>query len=543
MTWLAVDYASPSAFDADRSRARLGLTANARRPVRFCGRIRQHIALLRFALQALGEAIWSREGGLEDEASRLLLDPIITVHPDRVFIEAFSQDKSSYVRLSLDPALFDLEGAVDCGTTTVDFSGWLWGALGEMRSSRVTEMRIETAGFPLTERGAGGRFENKVELPNTWVRGLLQVQSAMTLPGTCLSLRPVDLLAAIRFLRYRRAKVSPRALRYEMQPGQDARIVLEPWEEVIPLRGAEHGCAELRTIRTWGRHRLELIEPLLPFADRVRVYLKGRGLPSFYAVDLPGMSFLLGLSGFAGNRWTAGFGSELMSAGRAVPADELTRCIELLSRRRNLSADQVAAELGTDRGHATLLLDRLTRQGRVMFDLETREYRHRELFEVPVDEAALYPFDPRLEQASAYLARGMVQVAQCQAEETRRTHRFKTEHGRLEREVIYRDWRAAGQVGDQPAVTVVMNDSGQVILGECGCNFFRENLLSRGPCAHMLALYQAMSSTLQDPPSSAPADHPPDRMFRDPRTGEATYGGKWGSEKVDKDDDASDKDE
>jgi hypothetical protein len=51
-----------------------------------------------------------------------------------------------------------------------------------------------------------------------------------------------------------------------------------------------------------------------------------------------------------------------------------------------------------------------------------------------------------------------------------------------------------------------------------------------------------MSSTLQDQPSSAPADHPPDRTFRDPRTGEATYGGKWGSEDVDKDDDASDKD-
>jgi len=40
-------------------------------------------------------------------------------------------------------------------------------------------------------------------------------------------------------------------MRYEFEPGQDARLVLEPWEQRIPLRGAEHGYAEPRVIRTW----------------------------------------------------------------------------------------------------------------------------------------------------------------------------------------------------------------------------------------------------------------------------------------------------
>jgi len=52
-------------------------------------------------------------------------------------------------------------------------------------------------------------------------------------------------------LRFTKAKVSPRAMRYEFEPGQDARLVLEPWEQRIPLRGAEHGYAEPRVIRTW----------------------------------------------------------------------------------------------------------------------------------------------------------------------------------------------------------------------------------------------------------------------------------------------------
>jgi len=51
-------------------------------------------------------------------------------------------------------------------------------------------------------------------------------------------------------LRFTKAKVSPRAMRYEFEPGQDARLVLEPWEQRIPLRGAEHGYAEPRVIRT-----------------------------------------------------------------------------------------------------------------------------------------------------------------------------------------------------------------------------------------------------------------------------------------------------
>jgi hypothetical protein len=541
MSALIVDYATPSAFDADRSRAHLALTANARRPVRFRGRVRRHIPLLRFALRALGEAIWSSAGWLADEEVSFLLDPIITVHPDRLIFEAFSQDQSSFVRLDVDPALFEIDGPVEYGTTNVDFTAWLWGALGELRSSRETELRIETAGFQVASGGAGGRFEAKVEVPDSWVRGLLQVQAAMTFPGTRLALRPVDLLAAIRFLRYTNAKVSPRALRYEMEPDQDARIVLEPWEQVIPLRGAQHGYSEPRTIRTWGRQRLKLLEPLLPFADGVRVYLKGRSLPSFYAVDLPGMTFLFGLSGFAGNRWTSSIGLDLMSAARALPADDLARCLELLAGRVKLDAGEVAAGLGVERRHATLLLDRLARQGRVMFDLETREYRHRELFETPPDEAVLYPRDTRLEDAAAYLEGEQVRLVQCEPEETRSTRRFKTEHGRLEREVVYRDWRAAAAVADQPAVTIVLSDSGQLIFGECGCTFFRENLLNRGPCAHMLALYQTVSHSLTDPPSSQPAEHPPERPFRDPRTGEQTYGARWGDADVDKDDDDGDK--
>lgn len=94
-----VDYASPSVFEATRDHATLGLAANARRPVRFRGIVREHGFILRIALRALGEVIWSNDTWLADAD---ILDPVITVHPDRVFFEAFSRDQSVYASLIVD---------------------------------------------------------------------------------------------------------------------------------------------------------------------------------------------------------------------------------------------------------------------------------------------------------------------------------------------------------------------------------------------------------------------------------------------------------
>ena len=50
---VAFDYATPSVLESERDRALLGISANARRPVRFYGRATRNIPLLRFTLRAL----------------------------------------------------------------------------------------------------------------------------------------------------------------------------------------------------------------------------------------------------------------------------------------------------------------------------------------------------------------------------------------------------------------------------------------------------------------------------------------------------------
>jgi len=495
------DYASPSALVSERERALLGFSADAHRPVRFHGRIKQQIPILRFALRTFGGAIWSRDDWTGD-ADGGVLDPIITVHPDRIFFEAFSGDRSAYVALLLDRELFETEGEVRHGTTNVDFTAWLWGALGELRSSRDTWLRIDPAGFAVETNGAGGRFEPRVDVPEEWVRGFLQIQAAMALPGTRVTVRSVDLLAAIRFLQFTKARVSPRALRYEFHPKQDARLVLEPWEHQIPLRGAVHGYTEARTIRTWGRRRLKLIEPLLPFAERVDVYLKGRGLPSFYAVKLAGMTFVLGLSGTSTHRWSGNASFDLLSDTSRVNPALLDSVAKMLAEEFKATEADLAARLAQPQPRIHAALARLCRLGRATYDVEARAFRHRELFAQPIDEEKLYPPDPRTEQAETFLAAGEVRVETCEAQETRKDRRLKTPDGPMIRTIVYRDWRVTGTAGGTGPLEVVIDDNGRIIFGKCPCAFFQEHLLGRGPCEHMIALFRASEPQRGDMPVS-----------------------------------------
>lgn len=503
------DYATPSAFESDRDRARLGLAANARRPVRFHGRVARDTFLLRIALRALGEAIWSEDAWLGGDELSAILDPVVTVHPDRIFFEAFSQDQSVYAVVVADRSLFATEGEVRTGTTNVDFTAWLWAALGELRSSRETWLRVEAGGVELRTRGAGGRFEQKVDLPESWVRGFLQLQAAMAMPGTHLRVRPVDLLSALRFLRYSKARISPRALRYELEPGQDARIVLEPWEHVVPLRGAIHGRDERRIIRTWGRRRLKLIAPLLPFAERVDVYLKGRALPSFYAVTLgEGLTFLLGLTGWSGQRFTDSASFDLLAPAGGEAEAEVARARELLAGRFHASHEELATGLGCSRDQAARLAAALCRRGLATYDVERRELRHRELFEAPIDEARLYPPDPRRERARAHLAAGRVEVREVSVSETRKTRRLPSPDGEVIRELVFRDHRVVGAVAEQTCVELTISSEGRIIFGRCGCPFFDQNLLNRGPCEHMVALLEASEAERRDAPVSGQAGTP-----------------------------------
>jgi hypothetical protein len=290
-----------------------------------------------------------------------------------------------------------------------------------------------------------------------------------------------------------------------MAPGEDARMVLEPWEHVIPLRGASHIYTEPRVIRTWGRRRLRLLEPLLPFADSVEVHLRGRALPVFYVLHLGGVRVVLGLTGWSGRAWSGGPAFELLSGGADAAPPRLDEAAARLAARFAASADEIAADLGASPADAGRWLQRLCRLGRAFYDVEERRFRHRELFAEPIDEERFFPADRRLEQARELLARGAVRVDSCTPVETRKLRRLPTPEGPVLREVVYRDWQVSGAAGRELQVELVLSEREQILFGRCGCEFFQDNLLNLGPCEHLLALLAGSAAGRRDLASSTAA--------------------------------------
>lgn len=477
---VSLAYASPSTLHAQGGRNELTLAANLLQPVALHAEVAQHGAMLRLALRTLGQALWGPEHRLPGaRALNPVLDPVLTVHPDRIGLEAFTQDQGAYVSLQIEPEVFRLLGEPHYGSSPIDFSAWLWQVLGEMRTSRRTLLRVDaTAG---QELGTTTPPEQRLDLPGDWVRGLLEMQAAMAQPGVRLRLRPVDLLTALHFLALNPARVSPQALRYDMRPGEPATLVIEPFEHRLVLQEAAHDAATAHSVRTWGRRKLGLIEPLLPFAMAVHVDLKDHELPSFHTVRLPGMSVTLGLPGTA-LPWPPSFAP-------AAPALQL-RALHTLADAFHATTPALANALNASEADTAAALAALARAGRVMADLHAGGWRHRELFVPPLDTATFTPPEPCREAALRLLAeRGGVQVSQIDIDDPTRARRFRHPDSgeRIERVVAYPQWRIRGtSQGFEPEI--VVGDEEQLVFASCGCGFYQEHLLSQGPCPHMLAL-------------------------------------------------------
>ena len=65
----------------------------------------------------------------------------------------------------------------------------------------------------------------KIDLPDSWVRGLLQVSSAMSLPARSFDLHPMDVHNLCLVLRRHKELAGPPPMRYCLRPGAGPRRV------------------------------------------------------------------------------------------------------------------------------------------------------------------------------------------------------------------------------------------------------------------------------------------------------------------------------
>jgi hypothetical protein len=408
----------------------------------------------------------------DPELWRLLVpcDPVITVAPDVLFFECFSADESSYGCLTVAREAFAAEEQVALGTTNVDYSWALYEEFQKLRSYRQTQFKVDPAGFEVQTAQAPGYREEKIDLPQSWLRGFLQLQAAMSLPMRRVPVSRAGLYNVLAWLKRHKARRSPRAVRFELEPNKPVTIVLEPWEQRIVLHDTPYAGPRAEIIRTWGRDRLRVLARLLPLADGADVYLLGTGLPSFWSVRMGEMRLLLGLSGWTTNDWTGGSALDQLAPPAEPSNDLLGDLAALFKERPALTFQQACQRTGGSVPYVAAGLNRLALMGQLIHDLSAGLYRWRQIMPVAVSLAQITPDSPETVAAQELVAAGKVAL----------TRDDRSPSGlRL----------LVGKSGErtQPA-DVVLDGDGRIIRGKCNCSHHHQFGLRKGPCRHMQAI-------------------------------------------------------
>ncbi len=342
----------------------------------------------------------------------------------------------------------------------------------KIRSYKDTKFEVEPGGFDVKTTGEDDYREVKIDLPDSWVRGFLQVSSAMTLPAVKFDLHPMDMHNLCFVLRRHKERKGPRAMRYVLTPGQPVKVVFEPWNITVECPRSIFQGKDPREIRVWGRRRIHILERLIPVAKKFTVHLLGRGLPSFYVADLGDMNFTLGLSGWTANDWSKAGNFDLMAPRASV--DEVTkrRVFEGLKETWQAKPDALATKLGLDRDVVLGALSAYTQAGRAIYDLNKGVYRVRELAKDPLPMDKLRFANDREASADRFIEDNAVHLGSDNVDSAGTA-------------------RLDGRVKDKGRTyepQLVIDGDQRMVSGRCTCNFYSQNKLMRGPCEHMLAL-------------------------------------------------------
>lgn len=412
-----------------------------------------------------------------------VLDPVVSVHPDAVLFEVFSQDESSYGRVTVPTESLDIFGSAVFGTTNIDYSRPLADEIRRIRSYRPAFLQIGAEGVSVST-SAGESIEKKIDLPPTWVRGFLQVQSAAAFGTVDLTLSAATVAEILSLLRRKRERVGPRSLRFNVVPGEKPSIVVEPWNDVV--REAEHVYTGSHNgeIRIWGRRRLFVLESLLPHADRVQVRLLGGGMPSYWTVFQKHLRFDLGLSGWTKNDWAQAARFDLLASTSSAEPQTVADALKALETHLHVTPERLASMLGIARDTATNALQQCCAQGQAMYDHVTGEYRWRALLPIPLVLPETDQ-DKRMAQAKKILTAKGVKWLDAESEDAPSVFGAPAQSDNRVR--CLAQVRAETRGNRTFDVVLDVDPDGRVQFASCSCPFFRRDKLRKGPCPHILA--------------------------------------------------------
>ncbi|MBU2709568.1 SWIM zinc finger family protein [Zooshikella harenae] len=422
-----------------------------------------------------------------DPLAYCVLDPVVSVHPDCTTFEVFSKDESCYAQLSLAHNQLELLAPVGCGTTNVDFSDHFFQGVQQLRQYKTTEIHIGQQAVGLKTAQQGEVLAKQTHLPDSWLRGLLQIQSAMQLPGDSFKLAPIDLYNVLHFLRLNRdVKGKRRGIKIELVPNQYPKLVLEPWEKVIESSAERWTGSEPKVVRIWGRRRLQHLQAFLSHAEYISVHLLGSGLPSIWQAQGEGVGLTLVLSGFTTANWSQAARFDLLLPRHqninTEQFDELLSCLQ----KQPSSLDALNTELNLSSSDTLALTQYGIQHGLISFNRVQQCFYYRPLLDqLPDSQQLRYRDDVFAEAINLINNKAVSDVKQ---------HWLPGDT--IELTAIL------NASSKSPISTMIqVTEEGHVSKAECSCFTFVKQGMSQGPCAHIIALRMTHFQQLQQPES------------------------------------------
>jgi len=409
-----------------------------------------------------------------DPMAWFVLDPVVSVSEDGVSFEVFSKDEGTWAHLHIARSAIVSEGDWVTGTTNIDFSDALFDGIQRVRSYRPLQLAIGPDAVVVTAGSDKEVVEKRVQLPDSWLRGFLQVQSSATLARAVVHLSAIDAYNLLRHLRLNAdVKKKGRAVRVELVPGETPRLVLEPWETVIEADRPYAG-RKPEVVRIWGRRRWSLARRLMPFVESAELHVIGSGLPSFLVLRAGDITLTLGLTGFTAANWSKTMQFDTLLPRPSKDRDKLQIAVLKQLGKAPASLDDLVKTTKSEAADVLAELQAACQNGLVMVDLAANAYRLRPLLIEDPDPDSL-----RYRNDNERVAWDLLAAKAVKLTKEERSHGVGTEL--VATVAVAADKR-------EYRTSFTLDDEGRVRSGQCTCHAFRTHGLKEGPCSHLLAL-------------------------------------------------------
>lgn len=407
---------------------------NTEAPCFFWGNLKEPYMTAR-CLMTLSQVVQSTFHLTAVELARLR-DPIVTAGNGRLRFEGFSHCAGVYARVDVLPDALDGD-FIENGTTNVDFNQPMIAALSSVRANDNLLLSVGEKEVTLHKEGAR-IVERKVPLPTKWIKGLTTVQIFLSEAEERHTFNKIQMIKLFQSIP--KAKIK-----------NDYYLVTRAGQPMFtPVKSADAICIG-------GLHRLRLLEPLLPFADKLKIFPHPNMQSTTWQLYFGNVRFSFSLSrdtyrGFSGE------GAALEALIDDIPDEWIEAMDKYSYANQEFNPTLFAMKEQIDFDRVDNLTGRLAAMGLLGFDLDDNRFFYRRL---PYKPERIVGLNPRIKGAEKLITEGKVKIVSHTA-------------GRTEARVE----------GSGVSHTVIIDNE----RARCTCPWYSKHQGERGSCKHILAV-------------------------------------------------------